>query len=312
MALIAARHSLGVMESLFYRYVIVDVTRLALGHQESQYLWQKKRPAQGRGRTDTFNPTKMAIFGFPDDGTIGTVDYPQVWNQKPREGMWLHWDGNNDAIRERNYAAAMAVGATPDSVIVANFTRVTDWLLEKAPPRYPFAIDAGKAERGKVTWQAQCGDCHDFGRPKTGQVTELLDVLGTDPHRVASFTPGLVDKFHTFESPPFVFGAYRKTQSYSNTPADGIWARAPYLHNGSVPTLWDLLQPPAQRPSVFFRGFPVYDPEHVGFVSQGSEAEKAGFRFDTQVTGNDRGGHLFGTTLGDAEKWDLIEYMKTL
>jgi hypothetical protein len=312
MDLIGARHSLGLMESLFYRYVIVHVTRLAIGHQESQYLWQKKRPAQGRGRTDTFNPTKMAVFGFPDDGTIGTVDYPQVWNQKPREGMWLHWDGNNDAIRERNYAAAMAVGATPDSVIVPNFTRVTDWLLSKAPPPYPFAIDATRAERGKITWQRECGDCHDFGHPKTGQVTELLNSLGTDPHRVASFTPGLVDKFHTFESPPFVFGAYRKTESYSNTPTDGIWARAPYLHNGSVPTLWDLLQPPAQRPTVFLKGFPVYDPEHVGFVSGGAAAEKSGFRFDTGAPGNDNGGHLFGTALSDAEKWDLIEYMKTL
>nr|BFE93471.1 hypothetical protein GCM10020185_40070 [Pseudomonas brassicacearum subsp. brassicacearum] len=52
----------------------------------------------------------MVVFGFPDDSTIGTVDLPQVWNQKPRESMYLHWDGNNNKIHERNYAAAMAVG----------------------------------------------------------------------------------------------------------------------------------------------------------------------------------------------------------
>lgn len=312
MAAIEARHTLGTMEALFYRYVVFDATRLAIGHQEAQYAWQKRRPEQGRGRTDTFNPTKMAVFGFPDDGTIGTVDYPQIWNQKPREGMWLHWDGNNDAIRERNYAAAMAVGATPDSVIQQNFKRVTDWLLAKQPPKYPFPIDAAKAARGEALWQRECADCHEFGRPKTGQVTELLDSLGTDPHRLGSFTPGLVDKFHTFKTPPFDFGAYRKTESYSNTPTDGIWARAPYLHNGSVPTLWDLLQPPARRPGLFAKGYSVYDPERVGFVSQGPDAERTAFRFDTNVPGNGNGGHLYGTALSDEEKWALIEYMKRL
>jgi len=304
---------LGFIEQLYYRFAIIPLAKAGFLKQKSQYSWQKLRPEQGPGRTDTFNPTKMVVFGFPDDSTIGTVDLPQIWNQKPRESMYLHWDGNNNNIKERNYAAAMAVGATPQSVIPANFTRVTDWLLTHKPPAYPFPVDRDKAARGSALWEKNCASCHEFGRPDTGQVTVNLEQLGTDAYRVNSFTTGLVDKFHEFNSPPFVFGAYRKTQSYSNPPADGLWMRAPYLHNGSVPSLWELLQAPDKRIKVFYRGSNVYDPRNVGFVSSGAEANGSSlFKYDTNLLGNGNGGHVYGTDLSDDDKWSLIEYMKTL
>jgi hypothetical protein len=67
---------------------------------------------------------------------------------------------------------------------------------------------------------------------------------------------------------------------------DGIWLRAPYLHNGSVPTLRDLSEPLAERPQVFWRGYDLYDPVKVGFVSQGGEAERAGTRYDARERAN--------------------------
>lgn len=312
MAAIEQRHELGMIESLYYRFAIIPIAKLGLKHQASLYSWQKLRPRQGPGRTDTFNPTKIAVFGFPDDSTIGTVDLPQIWNQKPREGMWLHWDGNNNAIRERNYAAAMAIGATPDSVLVDSFTRITDWLLTKQPDPFPYPIDQSKADAGKPLWDQYCADCHAFGKTYTGQVTTSIQELGTDRYRLDSFTVGLVDKFHTFKKPPFDFEAYRKTQSYSNTPLDGVWARAPYLHNGSVPTLWDLLQLPDNRPKSFYKGYSVYDEQKAGFISAGAKAESQGWLLDTSLLGNGNGGHLYGTDLSDQEKWELIEFMKTL
>ncbi|QCX51894.1 c-type cytochrome [Ralstonia pseudosolanacearum] len=307
-------YSLGIIERLFYRFAIVPATQKAFLQQKQQYAWQKLRPEQGPGRTDTFNPTKMVVFDFPDDSTVGTVDLPQIWNQKPRESMYLHWDGNNNNIHERNYAAAMAVGATPQSVLPAEFKRVTDWLLDHQPPKWPFGeLDQARVHRGESLWQAQCANCHAFGKAATGQVTVGLDQLGTDPYRLNSFTVGLVSKFHQFKSPPFDFGAYRKTQSYSNTPTDGVWLRAPYLHNGSVPTLWDLLQKPEHRPKVFYRGSSVFDQKQVGFVTAGPETKGGGtFKFDTSLPGNHNTGHAYGTDLTDSEKWDLIEYMKTL
>ena len=99
-------------------------------------------------------------------------------------------------------------------------------------------------------------------------------------------------------------------------PLDGLWLRAPYLHNGSVPTLRDLLEPAAAPPAAFYRGNDVFDPVRVGFVSRRrAEADgKRYFRFDTTLPGNGNGGHegtAYGTELADDDKDALVEYLKT-
>jgi hypothetical protein len=104
-----------------------------------------------------------------------------------------------------------------------------------------------------------------------------------------------------------------KTDGYVNSPLDGIWLRAPYLHNGSVPTLRDLLKKPDQRPKKFYRGNDVYDWSNVGFKADVAEEQgRKFFEYDTAKTGNRNGGHLYGTDLLDDEKNALIEYLKTL
>ncbi|HEX6747747.1 MAG TPA: c-type cytochrome [Longimicrobium sp.] len=309
-AAIEKNHPLSAAEKLQYRYVILPMTQSSLLKQKRDYAWQNSRPVQGPGRTDTFNPTKINVFHMPDDGTIGTVDLPQIWNQALRRNLWLHWDGNNNRLEDRNLAAAMAVGATPRSVILPSFQRVFDFALELKPAPYPFPVDRAKAAQGEAIYQQNCSSCHSFGAPKVGQVTPIEEI-GTDRHRLDSFTQGLVDRFHAVEEYPFRFQAYRKTQGYTDTPIDGIWARAPYLHNGSVPTLWDLLQPPANRPKSFYTGFDVYDPVHVGYVTTGPDAERGGWKLDTTVPGNGNQGHTYGTQLTDEQKWALIEYLKT-
>ena len=67
------------------------------------------------------------------------------------------------------------------------------------------------------------------------------------------------------------FSHFRKTDGYANLPLDGLWLRAPYLHNGSVPTVRDLLNPAANRPPVFYRGYDVIDQRRLGFVSDVAE-----------------------------------------
>jgi hypothetical protein len=311
MAAISKLHQFSWTEALVYRYLIIPGVQQGLAKQKVGYAWQLSRPQQGRGRTDTFNPTKFNVFHMPDDGTIGTVDLPQVWNQQPRVGMNLHWDGNNNNISERNFAAAMAIGATPKTVILPSFKRVTDFLLGLKPPAYPFPIQQDVAARGKIIYDHECAQCHAFGAANTGQVT-AIDKVATDRHRLDSFSASLVEKFHSINSPPFVFDAYKKTDGYANVPIDGIWARAPYLHNGSVPNLWILLQPESARPQIFYRGYDVYDPKNVGFISDGPAAMQVGFRVDTGIVGNGNQGHAYGVALKDSDKWDLIEYLKTL
>jgi cytochrome c peroxidase len=98
-------------------------------------------------------------------------------------------------------------------------------------------------------------------------------------------------------------------RSYKARSLNGIWATAPYLHNGSVPSLWELLKPSAQRVQQFHVGSRKYDPVNVGFDTT------TGSLLDTMLPGNSNAGHEgdgFGTNLTDAEKWALIEYMKSL
>lgn len=96
--------------------------------------------------------------------------------------------------------------------------------------------------------------------------------------------------------------------SYKARPLNGIWATAPFLHNGSVPTLYDLLLPPAARPKRFTLGRREFDPKKVGYVSDG----EVPFVVDTSVTGNGNGGHEYGVTLAEDDRWALVEYLKTL
>jgi hypothetical protein len=104
---------------------------------------------------------------------------------------------------------------------------------------------------------------------------------------------------------------------YKGRPLQGIWATAPYLHNGSVPTLYALLQRPADRPTTFCVGSHKFDPKEVGFAYKGP-CPAGAFKFvvsgqDGTPRGNSNAGHDYGaSTLSDEQRYDLIEYMKTL
>jgi hypothetical protein len=225
--------------------------------------------------------------------------------------MYLHWDGNNSSLSERNKSAAIGAGASDDSLDLDAMQRIEEWILDFPPPAFPAnQIDRARADLGARLYARECGSCHDFGGARVGQVTPLPEI-GTDPERVRSFTPELVEKMNTIgEGKPWRFTHFRKTDGYANMPLDGVWLRAPYLHNGSVPTLRALLFP-GERPATFFRGYDVYDYRSMGFVSTGADAERVGFRFDTALRGNANSGHLYGTQLRPAEKEAILEYRKT-
>ena len=100
---------------------------------------------------------------------------------------------------------------------------------------------------------------------------------------------------------------------YKARPLNGIWATAPYLHNGSVPNLYELLLTPEERSQKFYVGNREFDPQQVGYVSTESTSEDLTlFEFDTALKGNSNQGHAYGTDLPEAEKWQLVEFLKTL
>lgn len=111
----------------------------------------------------------------------------------------------------------------------------------------------------------------------------------------------------------------RELRAYKARPLAGVWATAPFLHNGSVPSLYQLLSPQDERATTFFKGTFEYDPRHLGYRT---EAFTNGFKFDTRITGNHNSGHEFragklgngviGRLLQPQERWALLEYLKVL
>jgi mono/diheme cytochrome c family protein len=231
-------------------------------------------PRFGPGRVDTFSPYKSIQFGFPFDGTYGIADYPSIWNQAPREGMHLHWDGNNQSVFERNISASLGAAATPVSLDFPRMLRVASWIGSPAPPcpdstrsispaemrairqnpypargqmkipQYPFATDAPRVNRGATLFRSYCAECHDWNGARVG-TTEPISVIATDPARLDSYTEALQSNQNLLGSGQWWrFKNFRKTNGYANAPLDGVWARAPYLHNGSVPALLDLFRRP--------------------------------------------------------------------
>lgn len=323
LAEIEADRPLFVVDRLLIRRAIPRM-RAELRDRQGRlaFLFEPGHPRFGPGRVDTFNPykTDQAAAGYPDgipaDERIGTVDFPSVWNQAPRDGMELQWDGNNPSLRERNVSASFGAGATRESVDLPRIGRIERWLAALPPPPYPDEVDRSQLTRGEAVYRAACSRCHDLGGADVGRVVPI-DQLGTDRHRLDSYTPkfnGLLLAYGDGYS--WDFQHFRKTNGYANTPLDGIWARAPYLHNGSVPTLWDLLTPAERRPATFYRGHGVLDPEGLGVRGDVEEVNgRPSFLFNTTLPGNGNGGHTgepYGTELHDDDKRALIEYLKTL
>jgi hypothetical protein len=313
---------LGFIDRIIYRYAAIPQTRTELLARAPKLKFLERQPDWGPGRVDTFNPYKALQFNFPmeklpDDEIVGTVDLPSIWQQRQREGMQLHWDGDNSSVEERNKSAALGAGVTPVTIDLPRIKRIEDWLLDATPPAYPFPIDQSLASLGEPVYREYCANCHgENGRKLAGKyVGQVVPVeeVGTDRHRLDSYTYELLENQNTlYAGYPWRFTKFRKTNGYANMPLDGLWLRAPYLHNGSVPTLRDLLNAPENRPKTFYRGNDVLDRDNVGFVSTVPELDgRRFFRYDTSLPGNSSSGHRYGVSLKPAEKNALIELLKT-
>lgn len=319
----------GPVERIIWRlYVIPRVREGLLLRRQRLLPLLAEQPAWGPGRVDTFNPYKLVQFAIPaaslsPQERIGTADLPSIFLQGPREGMQLHWDGNNASLAERNLSAAIGAGVTQETVDHEAIERVASWLLDLRPPASPSRPDAAAIERGRAVYMQACAACHGY-RGASGYVfegerlgrVEPISEVQTDPGRLDSYTEAFRQRqlAELFRGTPYQFRNFVKTDGYANQPLDGLWLRAPYLHNGSVPTLADLLRPPVDRPVTFVRGLDLLDPTDGGFSATACDPAappRVGFCFDTRLPGNSNGGHLYGTGLPEAAKADLLAYLMT-
>jgi mono/diheme cytochrome c family protein len=310
---IAKNYRLSLLDRVLYRFLIIPSTRRRLLALERRGQWMHARSEWGRGRADLINDVKFSLLNRPIDSTLGTADTVPLWNLKQRDGKALFWDGSNSSLKESVLSSALAMGATADWLddTPSMLARVESYISTVRPPAYPLAIDQTAARQGRVIFDGACAECHAFGGSRTGTVIPIAE-LGTDRHRLDAWSPDDANAYNALgDGYDWKFSAFRKSNGYVAVSLDGVWLRAPYLHNGSVPSLADLLEPPERRPREFWRGYDVYDPAKVGFVSSGSEARRVGILHDVSKPGNGNSGHTYGTALSGESKRILLEFLKT-
>jgi mono/diheme cytochrome c family protein len=343
------------VDELIYRYILIPITKQRLIEREKKFAWifihhpPQQWPDWGRGRDDAMNLTKYFLTTAPLDDTLGPTDMPSIWNLKkynrgpfvatptcgkdPVASTRMNFAGDSCNARSVIIDSSLGLlGAAPPSNQI--FLNEIDWLenylSNYPPPKYPYPIDQAKIAGGKTVFDQHCARCHSGNQ--VGTVMPLTEVdpvsqktLGTDIERVKSWNKDAAIRANNAVKS---FGITRpglveaNPTGYIRAFLDGIWLRAPYLHNGSVPSLRDLLAPPAQRPQMFFRGYDVYDPLDLGFVSMPAQAARVGATwdevlrvatpYDVHMRSNGNGGHEWGTDLPPDQKDALLEYLKTL
>jgi hypothetical protein len=301
----------------------------------------------GPGRIDAFGAARNLLFPNAAMKMRSPVSFPFLWNvpdttqqrAASEEPRWIHYDGNTNSILERNIGQALGMGAVFDpktcesTLRIGNLHRLEVLTHKLQPPAWPGdvlgPIDQAKAQRGEAVFKDKCEGCHQ------DKLYPLAEVK-TDPMRANSFAERVGDKPFPAAVAPILAGlkkrafqddgvsaadqagmdaspvVWRATRMYMARKLNGIWATAPYLHNGSVPTLYHMLHPD-ERPARFFVGNREYDAAKVGYQSETAGANGNIWTYDTTKPGNSNSGHSgaqFGTTLAEDQKAELLEYLK--
>jgi mono/diheme cytochrome c family protein len=256
------------------------------------------------------------------------VDVPPWWRLAKKNAMFYDGAGRGDQARIMMTASTLCTDDVASAqAIDAYFGDVRAYLLSLVPPPYPLAVDAALAARGRGVFEHTCSECHGTYGDGGAYPNLLIPVgeVGTDP-MIGSGAAQFADRFVQWFAQSFYGQTARldPEPAYYAPPLDGIWATAPYLHNGSVPSLATLLDSP-HRPAFWRRRATDglgndFDGDIVGFaydvVDHGQDAEPdASLRrriYDTTRMGYGNGGHTYGDALAPDDRAALLEYLKTL
>lgn len=306
---------------------------------------------------DSFLGRLFSNFFLPS--TPGITDFMSVWEQGKRKASWDpkhqalingggQWNGNIPIPMYRNLAAQLTLGLKDNDIRISAFGVE---LLDGLPASvYPFDVDINLAKQGQQLFKDNCAQCH---QPHNGKVyTEIgtnldrsyvvnwlirkagikgfneicspsttVNMNGQDTQPCAEF-----DGVSLKNKSSIIMSPNNQHHGYNARPLNGIWAQAPYLHNGSVPTVYHLLVP-EQRPASFIKSRLNYDTELLGFSWQASSANtdnNNGYLFDTTSfptfsnAGHDKditeGEHTYKLDWSDDRGGAkaIIEYLKTL
>ena len=152
---------MGWFDRLIYRLFVVRATKNGILERARENAWFDRRPPYGPGRVDTFNPYKVILQAARSTTRRARSTCRRSGTSGCGARMWLHWDGNNDSVEERNKSAAIGAGATPDSLDLESMARIENWILDLRPPPYPAArIDQARAAEGRRVCEQACASCH--------------------------------------------------------------------------------------------------------------------------------------------------------
>ncbi len=250
---------------------------------------------------------------------IGYQDPPAWWGLKRKSRMFT--DGSGDIRAHRSMMATLLAFGVTQAELEAReetFKDVREYLLSLEPPAWPYPKPAEAAvARGREVYEVTCSRCHGTSLCDASE-SELVSLaeVGTDPVRAQAYGPDEV----AWVNLGWLARDYPEasTGAYVAPPLRGVWATAPYFHNGSVPTLAAVLDS-SKRPRVFEleAGADDYDPIAVGRRFTAYDAAPASpprasrsHVYDTTKPGLSNAGHTFGDSLSDAERADLVEFLK--
>lgn len=253
------------------------------------------------------------------------VDVPPWWRMAKKHSMFYNGAGRGDHARIMMSASALCTDNVAEAESIdAYFPDIRAYIYSLQPPAWPYDVDTALAAEGEAVFAATCARCHgSYG--DGGAYPNLvipLEEIGTDDTLVLGtnqFAARFVDWFNSS-----FYGAIAELApetGYTAPPLDGVWATAPYLHNGSIPTIAALLDS-STRPTYWRRSFDQsdYDPDAMGWVHEvletGHADEPSATRrkliYDTTNLGYSNAGHTFGDALSADDRAAVTEYLKTL
>jgi mono/diheme cytochrome c family protein len=259
-------------------------------------------------------------------------DVPAWWHLKKKRTMYHTGTAHARSVRSlMQFMLVPSVGPEMFAKEEATFRDIQAYLLSLTPPKYPFPIDRKLAAKGEELFNDTCARCHGTYGAKWTYPNKIvpIDEIGTDRTRYEGFAREWGDVYNKSwfarERRPDGKVGYPVTDSagYQAPPLDGIWATAPYFHNGSVPTVYHVLNSKA-RPKIYTRSFRTgtedYDPVNLGWkvrvLERGPDPELPAYErrkvYDTTQPGRGNGGHTFGDRFTEEERRAVIEYLKTL
>jgi mono/diheme cytochrome c family protein len=262
---------------------------------------------------ETFKWSATNSLNIPAE--VIPTDTPPWWLLKKKNAMFYNGFGRGDFGRFLMASNLLTVNDTAEARTVDNhMPDLLAYIYSIEAPKFPHKIDATVADRGRQIFEKNCSRCHGtYGTPeKYPNLLIPASIIKTDSALYESnySNPQFVGWFNrswfTKGDHPASLQPYK---GYIAPPLDGIWITAPYLHNGSVPTLQALLNSKT-RPTYWTRNFmkPEYDYENVGWKFTVDAEPKKGITYNTTT----RGGHYFGDKLNDGEREAVIEFLKTL